>query len=90
MKSNDGFLVMTRLDNVNRNPKLREKYPLLPEDLITREPDGTFMKEAPGFAVGGFELTDEQIAELKPVKFVCYGLEYKIITEEQDEHTDNP
>ena len=40
--------------------------------------DGSYMKESPGIAVGGFRLTDEQKASLKEVEFTSHGLRYNI------------
>jgi hypothetical protein len=43
-------------------------YPLLEGDVLTREPDGTYIKHAPGLGVAGFELTADQAASLQPVE----------------------
>lgn len=53
-------------------------YPLLPDDLLVRAGDGTWTKEAPGLAIGGFRLTPEQEATLEPVTFTCAGLLYSV------------
>ena len=51
-------------------------YPLLPGDIIAAEVDwdddgneidtGTWMKHAPGIGIGGFVLTDDDVATLEP------------------------
>lgn len=69
----DGYEVVETIDNAH--PR-HVDYPLLPGDLITRDDDGTFGKEAPGMCVLGFRLTDEQIARLKPVTYKAHGLDY--------------
>jgi hypothetical protein len=74
---NAGFQVTTTIEHAH--PKL-DAYPLLPGDLIVREPDGTWMKEAPGLAVGGFVLSEAQEAALEPVEFVCAGLNYAVVS----------
>lgn len=71
-----GFLVKEKIEGAHA--KLAS-YPLLPEDLLVREPDGRFTKECPGIAVKNFSLTEEQIAALVPVKFEVRGLDYTII-----------
>lgn len=68
-----GFRVTERIDSAA--PKIPD-YPLLPDDLLVREANGSFTKEAPGFCVGGFHLTPEQIATLHPVTFTTFGLDY--------------
>lgn len=40
-------------------------YPLLPGDIVTRESDGRWMKHAPGLGIGGFLLTEEDVATLE-------------------------
>jgi len=79
MALREGYMVTVRMDDVH--PKLGEKYPLLPDDLIIREDEGTWFKECPGLAIGGFVLTEEQEATLKPVKFRNVGLDYKVVDE---------
>lgn len=74
--STPGFMVTTRIDGAH---KTMPTYPLLPDDLLVREADGTFHKECPGISVGGFTLTDEQIADLKPVEFIARGLDYSVL-----------
>lgn len=60
------------------NPAL-PGYALYPGDLLVLEESGTtWMKEAPGLAVGGFVLTPEQVAALEPVRFAAYGLSYVV------------
>lgn len=54
-------------------------YTLYPGDLLVRDEGGTtWMKEAPGLAIGGFVLTSEQEAALEPVRFAAYGLDYVV------------
>lgn len=62
------------------------KYPLLPGDLLIEQRDGTFVKWAPGLAVGGFTLTDEQrdslgIYEEQPVGIG--GMDYFLSDEDE-------
>lgn len=71
-----GFRVPFEIDNAH--PKL-PKYKLLEGDILTRQEDGTFMKECPGVAVGGFVLSDEEIDALEDVKFENVGLAYRVI-----------
>lgn len=71
-----GYRVTETIEGAH--PALAE-YPLLPDDLLVREPSGTWMKEAPGLAVGGFVLTEEQQANLKIVRFSTAGLAYMIL-----------
>jgi hypothetical protein len=40
-------------------------YPLLPGDILTRDHKG-FMKHAPGLAIGGFILGEDDFATLEP------------------------
>ena len=70
-----GFLLKSRIDGAH--PKLKDYY-LLPEDLLVKEADGTFSKVGPGMAVGGFELTAEQEAELVEVEYAFYGLDFEV------------
>jgi hypothetical protein len=67
-----GFRVTETIEGAH--PKHTD-YPLLPGDLLVRA-DGTWWKEAPGLAVGGFVLSEAQEATLKPVKFGSAGLDY--------------
>lgn len=69
----DGFRVTEQIDNASAK---MPDYPLLPDDLLVREANGSFFKEAPGIGVGGFRLTPEQIATLQPVTFTHFGLNY--------------
>ena len=73
--SAEGYRVTETIDGAH--PTLRD-YPLLPGDLLVRDPDGSWAKEAPGLAVGGFALTPEQEATLERVEFDRYGLNYSI------------
>lgn len=77
---NNGFRVTEEMDDVH--PFWKERYPLMPGDLLQKDDDGTFFKEAPGLAVGGFILTPEQEANLEPVKFLRHGLDYQILEDE--------
>jgi len=72
-----GFEVAEQIDNAH---PLHTNYPLLPGDLLVRVKGRTrtFAKEAPGIAVIGFVLTREQVSSLRPVRFVCHGLNYSI------------
>lgn len=73
---NEGYQVTERIEDAH--PKF--DYPLLPGDLLVPEPDGTYMKEAPGLAVGGFVLTHAQIATLRKVQFHRLGLNYEVLS----------
>lgn len=75
MNDHEGFQVTERID---RAQPLLTNYPLLPDDLLVREPGGTWTKEAPGLCVGGFVLTPEQEASLRPVRFQRQGLAYSL------------
>lgn len=72
---NEGYQVTERIEGAH--PYF--DYPLLPGDLLTVEEGDTFMKEAPGLAVGGFTLTPEQVATLRKVDFQRLGLNYEVI-----------
>ena len=74
-----GFRVTVAVEGAH---PLHVGYPLLPGDLLVRDSDGTWTKEAPGLAVIGFVLSDEQEATLKPVTFECSGLSYHIFPPE--------
>ena len=74
--ANKGFLVTKEIVGAHRT---MEDYPLYVDDLLTRSEDGTWFKEGPGLGISGFELTEDQVATLKPVDFKFYGLAYKII-----------
>jgi hypothetical protein len=70
-----GFLVAVPIRNAHRK---HSAYPLLEDDLIVKDEDGTYSKLCPGLAVGGFELTEAQELELTPVDFKQHGLDFKI------------
>lgn len=58
----DELTVNARFEVVLKSPRLDgHKYPILPGDVLSREADGTYMKHAPGLAVGGLEIPDEFI-----------------------------
>ena len=73
---NKGFLVV---DTIEGAIKKKPNYPLLDGDLLVEKSDGTFIKECPGIAIGGIELTEEQKSRLREVSFTRYGLNYKIV-----------
>lgn len=73
-----GFRVVEAIENAH--PLHGEAYPLLPGDLLVREPSGTWAKEAPGLGVCGFVLTVEQEASLEPVGFTRSGLNYHVVS----------
>jgi hypothetical protein len=53
-------------------------YQLLPGDLLVPDGnDGTWWKECPGVAVGGFLLTEAQRATLREVEYEVFGLSYR-------------
>lgn len=64
-------------------------YPLLPEDLVAREADGSWHKYAPGLAVVGFVLSEEQVQTLQPVWLQSAHLFYDV-TGEVDPHDVDP
>lgn len=68
-----GLVVTTEITGAH--PQM-DDYPLLPGDLLVAEEDGTYFKECPGMAVGGFRLTPEQAATLRSVEFRVAGLNY--------------
>jgi hypothetical protein len=72
----EGFRVTSTIEGAHPQ---HEAYPLLPGDLLVRELDGTWMKEAPGLAVGGFVLTAEQEAGLQRILFARAGLAYAVV-----------
>lgn len=72
----DGLRVTKRIDGAH---PLHADYPLLPGDLLVRDADGTFTKEAPGLAVIGFMLREEDVVALEPVRFRCAGLSYYVL-----------
>jgi hypothetical protein len=46
---------------------IHPEYPLLPGDVLTLDPDGTYTKHT-GLCVLGFTLSPEQVATLKPIE----------------------
>jgi len=77
--TNDGFRVTETLEHTHPTHK---KYPLLSGDLLVRELNGAYTKEAPGVCVMGFILTTEQEATLEPVQFNRNGLSYQILEDQ--------
>lgn len=72
----NGFKVTETIEGAH---PLLPNYPLLPGDLLVQDSGGTFMKEAPGIAVGGFQLSHEDILDrLEEVEFTRHGLEYTL------------
>lgn len=69
-----GFLATVQLDNLTKV----KNYPILPDDLLVEDPDGTFMKVCPGVAIGGMTLTPEQKATLREVEYEVRHLNYII------------
>lgn len=55
---------------------IHKTYPLLKGDLLHKNEDGTWTKEAPGLTIGGFVLTEEQQKRLKQVNIESHGLLY--------------
>ena len=88
MNIREGFLVTETINGAHRNPSLAS-YPLLPGDIIVKsalEATEYWSKECPGVAIGGFILTPEQVATLRPVRFVSNGLSYTIVGEPDRAH----
>lgn len=54
-------------------------YPLLPEDIIRKDADGTWTKVAPGLQVSGFVLSDEQVQRLQAVWMITEHLIFDIL-----------
>lgn len=52
-------------------------YPLLPGDVLYKNEDGTWTKEAPGLTILGFILTEEQEQQLQQVEVERNGLVYR-------------
>lgn len=75
--------LMVTEEIVRAHPRFPD-YPLLPEDLITRTADGTWRKYAPGMAVEGFVLSDEQVRRLKPVWVQSAHLLYEVLGDVPD------
>ena len=50
---------------LERKSAIHPDYPLLPGDIISREDDGRWMKHAPGLGIGGFLLTEDDVATLE-------------------------
>lgn len=74
-----GYLVTEKIEGAH--PRMPE-YHLQEGDLVVRNRDFTWYKMAPGLGVSGFELTDEQVAKLKPVLYSSDGLSFSVSTEE--------
>jgi hypothetical protein len=56
-------------------------YLLLPGDLLRKDEDGTFTKEAPGLCVRGFVLTTAQQERLVKRTVIQHGLKYAVVRE---------
>lgn len=54
-------------------------YPLLPEDIVRKDADGTWTKVAPGLQVSGFVLSDEQVQRLKAVWMITEHMIFDIL-----------
>jgi hypothetical protein len=68
-----GYVVTETIDRAHRR---MDDYQLMPGDLLVREKDGSFWKECPGMSIGGFHLTDAQIATLRETEYEVHGLTY--------------
>lgn len=55
------FRVTQTLEGCN---PIHVDYPLLEGDILVEQAERVFMKTAPGLAVGGFSLSDEECATL--------------------------
>jgi len=75
----NGFLVTEDIVGAHRT---MQDYPLYVNDLLVQSEDGSWFKEGPGLGIGGFHLSDEQVATLKPVNFKSFGLSYRIMDSE--------
>jgi hypothetical protein len=59
---------------------IHQGYSFLPGDLVSQAEDGTWGKFAPGLAIRGFTLTDEQVASLEVVTVEIYSpLHYRVV-----------
>lgn len=65
---------------------LHPSYPILPRDVLV-ERDGQFNKIAPGIALMGFRLTDEQRQTLKPIQMAIGASPLEVCTDDIDEDT---
>ena len=74
--TNEGYIVTEEIRGAHQ--KLTD-YPLLQNDLLVKDSDGSYTKECPGLAVFGFRLTPEQEASLMKVTYEVRGLDYKVI-----------
>jgi hypothetical protein len=75
MSAAETGVVLMRMDG--RRPDMLD-YPLLPGDVLRKDEDGTWWKVAPGLAIGGFVLSDEDVARLAEQtneRWVMTGLE---------------
>jgi hypothetical protein len=61
----DALLMVTE-EMVGVHP-IHMEYPLLPGDVLTLDPDGTYHKHT-GLGIVGFTLSPEQVATLKPTE----------------------
>lgn len=69
----NGLMVKNTIEGAHFRLK---NYPLFEGDILVKRTDGTFMKVAPGLAIGGFTLSEEEISELAPVEYSFFGLNY--------------
>lgn len=76
-----GYRVTQKIAGANRN---LPDYPLLPDDLLLPEGDGSFFKHGPGLGIGGFVLTDEQKATLERWSYETFGLDFRYLERQAD------
>lgn len=50
--------------------------------LLVRTEEGSFTKVAPGICIVGFELDEDQVATMRPVKYASNGLDFMISPEQ--------
>lgn len=67
------FEVTQRIDGANDT---HPEYPLLPNDLLAREDDGTWTKVCPGLCIMGFVLSIKEIRTLRAREIYRDGLNY--------------
>lgn len=64
-------------------------YPLLPEDIVRKDPDGTWTKVAPGLQVSEFVLSDEQVQKLQAVWMITEHMIFDILGPVDDDELSN-